>query len=252
MSQTRRHFVLTGLSAAGLYLTGCAARSYEDGEGYHSADWRQQYNGRRPASAYVPPPADPTPHYTPPPSAARTPSRPTPDQGAIRAIPREYWAGAGVIPQRLNRMGGISRITIHHEGWTPVYFNDVRSTSKRLESIRRSHLQRMGAGDIGYHLVIDRAGRVWQGRDLNYQGAHVREANEHNIGIMVLGNFEKQQPTKAQLTMLRPTIITLQQAYRVPRSKVYTHRELGRTSCPGRNLQGPMVALRRGRLGGLA
>ena len=94
------------------------------------------------------------------------------------------------------------------------------------------------------------AGRLWHGRDLRYQGAHVPAHNEHNIGVMVLGNFDLQQPTRAQMVTLQDTLIRLKRIYRVPVTRLYTHQELTPTRCPGSSLQPQMVDLRRsGRLG---
>ena len=56
----------------------------------------------------------------------------------------------------------VERITIHHVGWTPITFTDDQSSSERIELIRISHIQRLGACDIGYHYIIDRACRLWQ------------------------------------------------------------------------------------------
>jgi len=165
--------------------------------------------------------------------------------GPLHAIARWRWAGGQPIPNRLNPMGFVSRITIHHEGWTPVWFTDAPTTAKRLESIRRSHLQRMNAGDIGYHFIIDRAGSLWEGRQISYQGAHVRKHNPHNIGLMLLGNFELQRPTDPQIASLKDTLTKLMRHHRVPTSQVYTHRELNVTTCPGKSLQAQMIALRR-------
>lgn len=145
---------------------------------------------------------------------------------------------------RLNPMNGVNRITVHHEGWTQVWFTDKATTAKRLDQIRRNHVDR-GWGDIGYHYIVDRAGRVWEGRNLRYQGAHVKDQNEHNIGILVLGNFNVQQPSEAQMKALVQTIRTLMRAYNVPASRVYTHQELNSSTCPGRNLQQRMISLRR-------
>lgn len=142
-------------------------------------------------------------------------------------------------------MNGVNRITVHHEGWRLVYFTDYRTTAERLETIRASHLQRMGAGDIGYHYIIDRAGRLWEGRDLRYQGAHVKEQNPHNIGIMLLGNFDQQSPSDAQMATLKSTLITLMRAYKVPAQRVYTHRELHNSQCPGTQLQSRITAWRK-------
>ena len=142
-------------------------------------------------------------------------------------------------------MGSIQRITIHHEGWKPVWFVDATTAAQRLDSIRRSHLDRLSAGDIGYHLIIDRAGRLWQGRDTRYQGAHVHEHNANNFGVMVLGNFDLQRPSEAQNTALNRTLVQLMRQYRIPVNRVFTHQEFNITSCPGRALQGHANALRR-------
>lgn len=199
-------------------------------------------------------PANPAAPVAPSPAPAPTAPEPQvalpqPLPGGVRAIPRASWAKANPIPTRLNPMGSIKRITVHHEGWTPVYFTDTASTAARLESIRQSHLQRLGAGDIGYHYVIDRQGRLWEGRNIAYQGAHVSKENENNLGIMVLGNFTQQSPSSGQLATLQTVIASMMRQYRVPVARVYTHQELGPTSCPGTSLQSAMVSIRRsGRL----
>ncbi|MCX5658654.1 MAG: N-acetylmuramoyl-L-alanine amidase [Planctomycetota bacterium] len=164
--------------------------------------------------------------------------------GGLQAIPRSKWADAGPVMTRINPMGGVSRITIHHEGWKLVTFADAVTTAERIELDRRSHLTRLGAGDIAYHYVIDRAGRVWQGRDIRYQGAHVAGENEHNLGIMVLGNFDIQTPTDAQLTTLNRSLAQLTRSYGISPRRVFTHQELNPTACPGVALQPRIVSMR--------
>lgn len=164
--------------------------------------------------------------------------------GPLNAISRSTWANADPIPNRLNALGGVRQITIHHEGWKTVWFDDVGNTAARLELIRKSHINRMSAGDIGYHFIIDRSGRLWEGRPLQYQGAHVRNHNEHNVGIMVLGNFDFQDVSRPQVETLHRTVNTLMAGYRVPQSKVLTHQELNPTRCPGKSLQSVVSALR--------
>lgn len=141
-------------------------------------------------------------------------------------------------------MRGVTRITVHHEGHTPVWFTDVRSTQARLDQVRNIHTRDRRWGDIGYHYIIDRAGRVIEGRNIAYQGAHVSGQNPHNIGVMLLGNFEKQSPSQVQFNSLQSTLRYLMARHHVPVSRVYTHRELGPTACPGRNLQPRVASLR--------
>ena len=122
-----------------------------------------------------------------------------------------------------------------------------KSAAKRLESIRRAHLGRSPQrfGDIGYHYAIDPAGRIWSCRPLNYQGAHVRGQNPGNLGIVVLGNYDKQSVNRAQQAAIA-TFLSLQaRRYRVPVSRIHTHQEMAATACPGRSLQQFMVKARR-------
>ena len=164
--------------------------------------------------------------------------------GPAGALPRSWWTKAGPIRSKVNPMRGVKRITVHHEGHTPVWFTDQASTRARLEQVRNIHTRDRRWGDIGYHYIIDRAGRVIEGRPIAYQGAHVSQQNPHNVGVMLLGNFEKQSPSRAQLVSLQRTLKHLMLTHRVPVSRVYTHRELGPTVCPGRNLQPRVASLR--------
>ena len=105
-------------------------------------------------------------------------------RGTLGAISRSTWAKGQPIPNNMNHMLPVRYITIHHDGMrAPFTSTSKSSTATRLETIRKSHLRRDGGrwGDIGYHFAIDPAGRVWQGRPLMWQGAHVKapERGEH-------------------------------------------------------------------------
>ena len=152
------------------------------------------------------------------------------------------------MTSRMDRMTTIRSITVHHDGMDTFYETQPRAVAARIELIRQRHRAR-GWGDIGYHFVVDRAGRVWEARPLRYQGAHVRDHNPGNIGVVVLGNFDLQSPSSTQLEALRRHVAALIQAYNVPISRVHTHQEWAATACPGRGLQHFMDAVRNdGRL----
>ena len=153
---------------------------------------------------------------------------------------RTSWTGMKPDYADMNRMTPIRAITVHHDGLpSPLASNRIRDTEDRLRLIRQAHVGHRGWADIGYHYAIDRAGRVWACRPVTWQGAHVKDRNEGNIGILVLGNFEKERPSSAQLSGLAMHLKSLSVAYRVPVSRIYTHREWpgAATECPGRNLQ---------------
>ncbi len=141
-------------------------------------------------------------------------------------------------------MNGINRITIHHDGMTPFTSTSQSAAAGRLERIRGSHVSSRGWADIGYHFVVDPGGRVWEARPVALQGAHVKYNNEHNLGIMVMGNYDKQSPTNAASTSLDDFVGAMMRKYRVPVSRVYTHQELRPTACPGKSLQQVMESTR--------
>lgn len=192
-------------------------------------------------------PSVPWPNVSPRPEPPRpTPPRaPIAEAGPDGVITRTAWTRAKPIASRVNPMNGIRRITLHHEGAadSPVYFTDYKATAKRIALVRRVHMER-GWGDIGYHYIVDRAGRVWAARPLELQGAHVRDNNEHNIGIMCLGNFDIQAPSDAQLKAVTRFTRDLRHSHRVPVARIHTHQELVATSCPGRSMQ-PRIAMFR-------
>jgi hypothetical protein len=146
----------------------------------------------------------------------------------------------------MNRMTPIRYITVHHDGMDPFHDSARADVAAHLELIRQLH-RRRGWGDIGYHFAVDPAGRVWEARPLSWQGAHVKDHNPGNIGIVVLGNFEVQALTSAQREALQSHLIVLMRTYNVPPSGVYTHQEWegAATACPGEQLQHYMDTLRR-------
>ncbi len=160
-------------------------------------------------------------------------------------ISRREWANSGVILALANPMNGISRITIHHSAIPAAHLRTKQESVRMLETIRRNHIAQSWA-DIGYHYIVDPAGRIWEGRPVQYQGAHVKLNNEHNLGIMLLGNFEEERPTAAALSALDDFVADRMRALRIPITRIYTHQEITATACPGRALQGYMVATRSG------
>ncbi|MDP7005978.1 MAG: peptidoglycan recognition family protein [Phycisphaerales bacterium] len=162
------------------------------------------------------------------------------------AISRNTWAKGSPVSKNMNRMLPAKYITVHHDGMTSFTTTSKSSAASRLETIRRSHLRRDGGrwGDIGYHFAIDPAGRLWQARPLNWQGAHVKARNEGNIGIVVLGNYELQSVNRSQTGALTSTLKSLMKKYKIPVSKVRTHQEWAATACPGKSLQKVMVGIR--------
>lgn len=199
-------------------------------------------SGRRKGQVGSPIPEDPPVANVP----ARGPTSPggwTGGGGAdvipAGVIARTQWARGAPRPWLADPMNGVGRITVHHDGMSPFYDASWGGAAKRIEAIRAAHVGQ-GWADIGYHYVVDPSGRVWQGRPLALQGAHVKVANPHNLGICVLGNFEEQRPTPAALRAVEDLVAMERSRFGVPLAQVYTHQELSPTACPGRSLQGEM------------
>jgi N-acetyl-anhydromuramyl-L-alanine amidase AmpD len=146
-------------------------------------------------------------------------------------------------------MGTPWRITVHHEGGDTDDLYAEPAVAERLRTITRVQERPigeggLGAGDMGYHFIIDRSGRIWEGRSLSWQGAHAGNcaANTGNIGVVLLGNFDVQEPTASQLLSLRQLLANLCLRYSIRPESIYGHDEvksqygLPSTRCPGRSL----------------
>lgn len=242
---TRRTLLKGGALLGGMaFLQGCGGSRLADN--FPQPLWPDQEPLPQPAKM----------NYTVPnrqPVIAQQAPQPQAQPTGIAVIGRSAWTREQPKWNLSKRMNGVQRITVHHDALEI----DGRGQSwaiNRLNKIRRSHLQRGSTWvDIGYHYIIDPDGRVWEGRPINIEGAHVASTNDHNVGVMCMGNFERDRPTQAQLYSLDMMLAELMRRYRVPVSRVATHQELKPTECPGNNLQSYMRQTRsnRGRLASL-
>lgn len=161
----------------------------------------------------------------------------------VPLVARAQWGAAPAISANLTRnKGGWKRITVHHSAEAdPVPLDgSLESSSEGLRQIQRSHLKSKQPpwGDIGYHFVIDPQGRVFQGRELAWQGAHASGNNNiQNIGVCLMGNFEEEHPTADALASLGKLLDNLRRVYSIPRREVHTHQQFKSTACPGKNLE---------------
>ncbi|MFA6028693.1 MAG: peptidoglycan recognition family protein [Elusimicrobiota bacterium] len=135
-------------------------------------------------------------------------------------------------------------ITVHHtEG---ELLTDPDDALDEMAVIQRYHQRGRGWNDIGYHYLIDGAGRVYRGRPANVVGAHVGVNNEGNIGVSLMGNFMgKRKPTEAQLAALAVLLRGLTHAYGIEPERILGHRDQMKTSCPGTNLYSRLPDLRK-------
>ncbi|MFJ7335011.1 N-acetylmuramoyl-L-alanine amidase [Streptomyces sp. NPDC101116] len=70
-----------------------------------------------------------------------------------------------------------------------------------IRSIYRYHVKSMGWRDIGYNFLIDKCGKIYEGRAGGVAkpvlGAHTLGFNSNSMGIAVLGSYGSKKPSKA-------------------------------------------------------
>lgn len=125
------------------------------------------------------------------------------------------------------------KITIHHTTDNPKY--PKKSSASFVKGIQEYHQKKKKWADIGYHYLISKEGTIFEGRLLSNLGAHVKGHNSGNIGIALLGDFDRDKLNKQQKDTLRLLTEALQERYNIPKQQIYRHKDLGDTKCPGKH-----------------
>jgi len=162
--------------------------------------------------------------------------------GGFKLIPREEWTRARVGSNH-RKMGRVTRLTLHHTGHHKGFVGKGDVDIVRM--IDRYHREGRKWSSIGYHYLVGRDGSVYEGRPCHIQGAHVSSNNANNIGISCIGDFQKKLPTGRQLAALERFLDDRRSHYGIARKRVYAHRDLGQTICPGDALYGWFKRWRR-------
>jgi hypothetical protein len=173
--------------------------------------------------------------------ALRITSKPTQGTGAVEpphpgqpgTLSRAQWGAkppkAAYDPQTPKR------ITQHHtSGRYPTTLED---SITEMRIIQDYHQNGRKWNDIGYHFIIDPAGRIFQGRPVGALGAHVLSNNEDNVGISLMGNYHPPKNdvlTPEQLEAIRKLGVWLREAYGISPDLYKGHRDYNAgTDCPG-------------------
>ncbi len=129
----------------------------------------------------------------------------------------------------------IHKITIHHQGEIWKDGTDVENYLRRLQ--QWSRLTKRWA-DIPYHYVIAPDGRIYSARPLEQAGDTNTEYDPRGHAlVMLVGNFEEQQPTAAQLTAAVDLTAWLAREHQLGLDSIASHKDYSaQTVCPGKNL----------------
>jgi N-acetylmuramoyl-L-alanine amidase len=137
-----------------------------------------------------------------------------------------------LIPVRLKKSRRVITEIIVHCTATP------EGKDYTVDDVRRWHRQQ-GWSDIGYHYLIGRHGELWDGRDVDIQGAHCAAGghNRNSIGVCYVGGLDRDGKTakdtrtlqqKAQLLSL---LYDLRKLY--PQARIYGHNDFEHSkACP--------------------
>src|SRR5690606_11961840 len=152
-----------------------------------------------------------------------------------------------ILPALAPVVEATARIRIERPRWRWIvgHHSGVNTGSARVYDRYHRERRRMENG-LAYHFVIgngtgSKDGEIEIGGRWTRQlaGGHVRrdEVNEHGIGICVVGNFESDRPSPAQLASFEALVGWLQRDLLAGRPAFAVHREIDRnhTVCPGRH-----------------
>ncbi|MFT6400611.1 MAG: hypothetical protein ACJAYU_005389, partial [Bradymonadia bacterium] len=156
---------------------------------------------------------------------------------SIGVVPREDW------DSRATRCSGADaskyRMAIHYTV-TPS-----GNAERRVRSVQAYHQDTRGWCDVGYHFLIGIDGTIYEGRPLQYRGAHVGSNNTGNIGIAFIGCFHPNGcsdwgPSLPPEAMLRSTGALVQRlgalySIAINGDLILPHRDHSgaSTNCPG-------------------
>ncbi|MEW1913360.1 peptidoglycan recognition protein [Kitasatospora sp. NPDC085895] len=129
--------------------------------------------------------ADGPPAAAVPPAAA---ALPVPAEPPI--VLRSAWQSVDPVP-KVQYDRAVRAVLVHHTDDPNSYTAD--EVPDILRAIHRDHLEFRGWDDIGYNFLVDRFGRIWEGRlggvDRPVVGAHTMGFNRDTVGIAAIGTY---------------------------------------------------------------
>lgn len=163
---------------------------------------------------------------------------------------------------------GFKGAVVHHTAGTNAYRPEHSAAIVR--GIYAYHTRRLGWNDIGYHLLVDRYGVIFEGRagglDRAVVGAHAGGFNGETFGLAILGEFGGGLPPAAALEAASQALAWKLAVHEIPAEgtveltsrgstrypsgqrvrvhRISGHRDLSRTACPGDALYAELPALR--------
>lgn len=151
-----------------------------------------------------------------------------------------------------------------HAGFVHHTVNANDYTADEVPGIIRGiysyHTRTRGWSDVGYNFLVDKYGRIWEGRaggvDRAVVGAHTQGYNQYSFAMSAIGNFETARPTSAMVNAYAQLFAWKLSLHGVSASDtsqvlagkrfqaINGHRDAGSTACPGRYLYAQIGTIR--------
>ena len=144
---------------------------------------------------------------------------------------------AGGAEMRLRVPQRITSITLHHEG-SPEPLRPEDDPVAKLRGLQSWGASDRNWWDVPYHFLIDLDGRIYEGRDWHYMGeTNTSYDPSGHLLISILGNYNVQEPTPAQLKAIADLMAWAVQRFHVSLDSIRGHYQYAQTNCPGKNLR---------------
>ncbi len=119
------------------------------------------------------------------------------DPGQPEILSRADWGANESLRSGSPTYRQVRHGVIHH---TVTMNNYTRAeAAQQVRNMYHWHTQGNGWSDLGYNFVVDRFGRIYEGRhggiERGVQGAHARGWNSTSFGVAIMGNYNTAQPT---------------------------------------------------------
>ena len=159
--------------------------------------------------------------------------------GTVASLPPHIATAdsAGGAAMRLRIPHRITHVTLHHTGSA----EPLRPQDDPVAKLRG--LQSWGASarnwwDVPYHYLLDLDGRIYEGRDWRFMGETntAYDPGGHFL-ISVIGNYERQEPTAAQLESIADLMAWALREFDLPLDRIGGHYDYTTTGCPGQHLR---------------
>ena len=162
-------------------------------------------------------------------------------------VTRRGWGADERLRSGRVKYTSVSAVVVHHTV-TPNDYTREQAASY-VRAVYAYHTRSRGWSDIGYNLVVDRFGTVYEGRYGDFTrgvvGSHTAGYNGNTIGVSLLGNYDAAALPDAARDALGRAGAWASERWRFdPRtsvrlqskvvSRISGHRDLGTTACPGR------------------